>query len=97
MFNLGDRVKHLDTGNIGIVVGFGKRIVDRKCLEIAKVKLVQGTTLNKGTTVRDLYSKWLLCPEDYRVLVPNPLGKHLKLQPVKRYDLAQSAMSYCMN
>ena len=90
MFNLGDRVKHLDTGNIGIVVGSGKRIVDRKCLTTVKVKIVSPNLSNK-LTIKDLDSKWFLFPEDYRTLYPNPLSRHLVVKPIKRYDFSKSA------
>ena len=90
ILNLGDRVKHLDTGEIGIVVGYGKRIVNNKCLATVKVKLVNSTARKKAT-IKDLDSKWFPCPEDYRTLHPNPLAKDLIVKPVKRFDLVGSA------
>ena len=97
MFNLGDkpngmasqRVKHLDTGKIGIVIGFGKRVVDRKCLATVKVKLVDSTAKKKAT-IKDLDSKWFPCPEDYRISHSNPLAKHLSVKPAKRFALSRS-------
>ena len=90
MLNLGDRVKHLDTGEIGIVIGYGKSIINNKCLATAKVKLVN-STVRKKTTVKDIDSKWFSCPEDYRISYPNPLARHLIVKPAKRFDLARSA------
>lgn len=89
MLNLGDRVKHLDTGEIGIVIGYGKRIVNRKCLATSKVKLINSETRKKAT-IKDIDSKWFLCPEDYRISYDNP-ARHLIIKPVKRFDLAKSA------
>ncbi len=90
MFNLGERVQHLDTGNIGIVVGYGKRIVDRQCLPTVKVKIISPDLSNK-ITIKDLDSKWLSTPEDYRFLYPNAVSRHLVIKPAKRYDLPRSA------
>ena len=90
MFNLGDRVKHLDTGKIGIVVGYGKRIEKNKCLATSKVKLVN-STVRKKATIKDLDSKWLPCPEDYRTSHSNPLAKQLIVKPAKRLSLSRSA------
>lgn len=90
MFNLGDRVKHLDTGNIGIVVGYGKRIINNKCLATVKVKLLNSTS-SKKRTINYLNSKWFPCPEDYRILHPNSLSKNLVVKPIKRCDLAKLA------
>lgn len=90
MYNLGDRVQHLNTGNTGIVIGYSKRIVDRQCLPTIKVRIISPCSQQK-TTVKDLNSRWFFCPEDYRTINPNPLAKHLIIKPVKRYDLAKSA------
>lgn len=90
MFNLGDRVKHLDTGEIGIVIGFGKRIVDRKCLAIVKVKLVDSTAKKKAI-IKDLDSKWFFCSKDYKTPHSNPLAKQLIVKPAKRFALSRSA------
>ena len=90
MFNLGERVKHLDTGNIGIVIGYGQRIVNNQCLETVKVRLLNSTTSQK-ITIKDLNCRWFPCPEDYRTLYPNPTSRHLLVKPIKRYDLAKSA------
>ena len=85
MFNLGDRVKHLDTDEIGIVIGYGKRIVNNKCLATSRVKLVDSTTRKKAT-IKDLDDRWFPCPEDYRTSHFNPLVK-----PAKRFVLSRSA------
>ena len=90
MFNLGDRVKHLDTGEIGIVIGYGKRIVNHKCLATLKVKLVDSTAKNKAT-IKDLDSKWFPCREDYKTPHSYPLAKHLIVKPAKRFTLSKSA------
>ena len=90
MFNLGERVKHLDTGSVGIVIGYGKRIVDKKCLEIAKVRLIDSTS-NRGITVKDAYAKWLPYPEDYRISAPYLNAIHSNAKLIKRYDFARSA------
>ena len=93
MFNLGDRVKHIDTGNIGIVVGYGKRIVNNKCLAILKVKLVDSTARKKAT-IKDLDSKWFPCPENYKTSHSNTPTKHLIVKPAKRFTLSRSAQDY---
>ncbi|MEM8830041.1 MAG: hypothetical protein AAGE96_11890 [Cyanobacteria bacterium P01_G01_bin.19] len=93
MFSLGDkpsgmasqRVKHIETDNIGIVIGFGKRIVNNKCLSAVKVKTISSES-NKKITVKDLQTQWLPCSEDYKVIHPNLNGKKLILAPIKRYD-----------
>ena len=90
MFNLGDRVKHLDTGEIGIVVGYGKRIVNNKCLAILKVELINSTARTKAT-IKDLDSKWFPCPKDYKTPHSNPLAKQLIVKPAKRFALSKSA------
>ena len=63
MFKIGDRVKQQDTGNIGIVVGYGHRIVNNKCLTTIRVKLERSTSI-KETMVIEPHSKWLLCQAD---------------------------------
>ena len=90
MFNLGDRVKHLNTSEIGIVVGYGKRIINNKCLATLKVKLVDSSNRKKAT-IKDLDSKWFPCSEDYRTSHFNPLAKHLIIKPAKRFTLSRSA------
>lgn len=90
MFNLGDRVKHLDTSEIGIVIGFGKRIVDRKCLATIKVKLVNSTAKKKAI-IKDLDSKWFFCPKDYKTLHSNSIAKQLIAKPAKRFTLSKLA------
>ncbi|MEM7591778.1 MAG: hypothetical protein AAF383_09725 [Cyanobacteria bacterium P01_A01_bin.83] len=83
MLNLGDkpdgiasqRVKHQETGNIGIVVGFGKRIINNKCLPTTKVKIVDSESERK-TIVRDLDTKWMLFPQDFKAIYPEPLNKY---------------------
>ena len=90
MFNLGDRVKHSDTGEIGIVIGHGKRIVNNQCLATVKVKLVNSTARKKAT-IKDLDSQWFSCPLDYRTSHFNPLAKHLIIKPAKRFALYKSA------
>ena len=90
MFNLGDRVKHIDTGNIGIVVGYGKRIVNNKCSTTVKVKLLNSTT-SKKATIKDLDSKWFPCPKDYKTPHSNPLAKQLIVKPAKRFALSKLA------
>ena len=80
MLNLGDRVKHQNTGNIGIVVGFGKRIVNNKCLPTTKVKLI-GSESQPKVTIKDLDINWLPWPEDFRVIHPDPLNKYRIFRP----------------
>ena len=85
MFSLGDRVKHIETDNIGIVIGFGKRIVNNKCLSAVKVKITSPES-SKKITVNDLQTQWLPCSEHYKAIHPNLNSKKLILAPVKRYD-----------
>ena len=81
MLNLGDRVKHQDTGNVGIVVGFGKRIVNHECLPTTKVKLISPESNKPIVTIKDLDINWLPCPEDFRVIYPDPLNKYRTFRP----------------
>ncbi|MEM8830037.1 MAG: hypothetical protein AAGE96_11870 [Cyanobacteria bacterium P01_G01_bin.19] len=81
MLNLGDCVKHQATGNIGIVVGFGKRIVNNKCLPTTKVKIISPKS-NRKTTVKDLDTQWLPCPQDFRVIHPTNSSKKRVFRPV---------------
>ena len=90
MFHLGDRVKHLDTDSIGIVIGFGKRIVNNKCLPTVKVKIISPES-SKKNTIKDIQTQWLPCSEDYRVIYPNLNSRKLILAPIKRYDRPQIA------
>ena len=90
MLNLGDRVKHQVTGNIGIVVGLGKRIVNNKCLPTAKVKIVSPQS-NRKTTVKDLNTKWRPCPQDLRTIYPNPLHKNVVLKPAAKQIFLKTA------
>lgn len=80
MLNLGDRVKHQETGKTGIVVGFGKRIVNNKCLPTAKVETTDPKS-NKKAIVKDLDTKWLPCPKDFKVMHPDPLNKYRIFKP----------------
>ena len=90
MLNLGARVKHQETGNIGIVIGFGKRIVNNKCLSTAKVKIISPKSSNKNT-VNDLDAKWLPCPQDFRVIYPNSPNKNRLFRPVVKQVRAKTA------
>ena len=51
MFKIGDRVKQQDTGNIGIVVGYGHRIVNNKCLTTIRVKLERSTSIKETMVI----------------------------------------------
>lgn len=90
MLNLGDRVKHQETGNVGIVVGFGKRVVNNKCLSTAKVKIIDSKSHRKNT-VNDLDTKWLPCPQDFRTVSPNSPSKNRILKPVVKQIRAKTA------
>lgn len=89
MLNLGNRVKHLDTGEIGIVIGYGKRIINNKCSTTLKVRLIDRTARKKAT-IKDIDSKWFPYPEDYRIS-SHSLDRHLIIKPARRFDLARSA------
>ena len=82
------RVKHLETNSI--VIGFGKRIVNNKCLPTVKVKIISSEPVKK-TTFKDLQTQWLPCPEDHRVIYPNLESRKLILAPIKRYDRPKTA------
>lgn len=90
MFNLRDRVKHQETGDIGTVVGFGRRIVNNKCLRTIKVKIIS-PTLSEKRIVEGIDYKWLPCPkEDNKLPARDSLAHHSIKKPVKKYNLAES-------
>ncbi|MEM8675935.1 MAG: hypothetical protein AAGF83_18990 [Cyanobacteria bacterium P01_G01_bin.67] len=93
MFNLGSRVKHKNTDDVGIVTGYGYRIVKNKCLKTLKVKIISPNQ-NRKKTLKDLDCQWLSCAEDYRLINPNPLARHLIAKPLKiSNNYAQYAQS----
>lgn len=84
MFNLGDRIKHIETGSIGIVIGFGKRIVKNKCLPTVKVKITSPQP-SKKTTLKDLQTQWTPCSENHRAINPKLESRKL-IAPIARYN-----------
>jgi hypothetical protein len=62
MFNLSDRVQHKLTGDVGVVVGYGHRIVDHQYITTVKVRLTRANSIK--LMVEDLFSKWRFCQED---------------------------------
>lgn len=92
MFKIGDRVKQQDTGNIGIVVGYGHRIVNNKCLTTIKVKLERSTSI-KETMVIEPHSKWLLCQADSKTIHSASPARHSIEKPVKKYILPKQPKS----
>ncbi|GAB4533978.1 MAG: hypothetical protein Tsb0014_19870 [Pleurocapsa sp.] len=62
MFNLSDRVQHKLTGDVGVVVGYGHRIVDRNYVITLKVRLIRANSIK--LMVEDLFSKWRFFQED---------------------------------
>ena len=89
VLNIGNRVKHKDTGNIGMVVDYGHRIVNNKCMDTVKVKLINSTS-NKKSVVQDLDSQWLLCPKNERVASSNLRDRPI-VKPIKKLHLVLSA------
>ena len=83
MFNLGDRVRHLDTGKIGLVVGFGRCIIQNKCLAIIKVKLLNSSS-SQQLIVKDPDFKWISLPENNRVFQSSSISRSLLLKPIKK-------------
>ncbi len=61
MFYLSDRVQHVKTGDIGIVVGYGFRLVNNDYLATVKVYITRST--NTTGMVEDVFGKWLFCPK----------------------------------
>ena len=59
MFNLSDRVQHKQTGDVGIVVGYGYRLVDNNYWTTVKVKIISSNSTK--TILEDLFSEWLFC------------------------------------
>ncbi len=69
MFDLSDkpngiasqRVQHKQTGDIGIVVGYGNRQVNGNYLTTIKVQITRSTTTKE--ILESLVNEWLLCQE----------------------------------
>lgn len=59
ILNIGDRVQHKQTGNVGIVVGYGYCCVDYIYWKTVKVKLIQSNSTK--AIIEDLFSEWLFC------------------------------------
>jgi hypothetical protein len=57
MFNIGDRVQHKATGQIGTVIGYGHQIVNDFYLTTIIVRLLNPTETE--SIVEDLYTDWL--------------------------------------
>lgn len=89
VLTLGNRVKHKDTGDIGTVVDYGHRIVNNKCIDTVKVRLINSTS-KKKSVVQDLDSQWLLCPKNDRVASLNS-GDRPIVKPIKKRQLVLSA------
>lgn len=87
MFNIGDRVQHQDTGSIGIVAGYGHRIVNNKCLTTIKVKLERSKSI-KETVVIEPDSKWLLARAERKTRRFNSPAIRSIEKPVKKYVLS---------
>ena len=75
MFDLGDRVQHKQTGDVGIVVGYGHRIVDNNYWTTIKVKLIPSTSIQG--IVEDLFSEWLFCHKQNDNLTLSQLNRSL--------------------
>ena len=90
VLTLGDRVQHKDTGNIGTVVDCGHRIVNNKCMDTVKVKLINSTS-KKKSVLQDLDSQWLLCPKNDWVVSSNSCDRHPIVKPIKKRHLVPSA------
>lgn len=59
ILNLNDRVQHKQTGDVGIVVGYGYCLVDNNYWMTIKVKLISSNSTK--AILEDLSSQWLLC------------------------------------
>ena len=73
MFNISDRVQHKQTGDVGMVVGYGYRMVNNNYWTTIKVKSTDPTSL-KGI-IEDLFNEWLLCQEDDNILTLSKLSR----------------------
>ena len=66
MFNLSDRVRHKLTGDIGLVVGYGHKMVKNNYLTTIKVLITRSSL--KDTSIRlileDLWEQWEICQGD---------------------------------
>lgn len=88
VLNIGNRVKHKDTGDIGKVVDYGHRIVNNKCMDTVKVKLINSS--NEKSVVQDLDSQWLLCPKNDKVASLDSCDRPI-VKPIKKRRLVLSA------
>lgn len=59
MFNIGDRVIHKTTKNIGQVFGYGHRVIDGIYLPTLLVRVIEGTKLYPKGFIEDLSSEWM--------------------------------------
>ncbi|AFZ35613.1 hypothetical protein Sta7437_2061 [Stanieria cyanosphaera PCC 7437] len=57
MFNIGDRVRHKATGEVGTVIGYGHQFVNDFYLTTIIVRLLNSTVTE--SVVEDLYTEWL--------------------------------------
>ena len=57
MFKLSDRVCHKQTGNVGIVIGYGHRMVNNVYLTTLKVQITNSTS--RKEIIEALASDWL--------------------------------------
>lgn len=63
MLNIGDRVKHIETGNIGRIVGYGyQKINDSYYLTTIKVELFVYSSLK--IIAEDVFESWQIWQSD---------------------------------
>lgn len=59
MFNIGDRVIHKTTKNIGQIFGYGHRVIDDVYLPTLLVRVNEGTKIYPKSCLEDLTSEWM--------------------------------------
>jgi hypothetical protein len=59
MFNIGDRVIHKTTKNIGQIFGYGHRVIDGIYLPTLLVRVKEGTKIYPKGCLEDLSSEWM--------------------------------------
>jgi hypothetical protein len=62
MFNIGDRVQHKKTGEVGIVIGYGHQFINDFYFTTITVKLLNPTVTE--SIVEDLYTQWCAWQND---------------------------------
>lgn len=64
MFNIGDRVIHKTTGQVGKVFGYGHQMVDGAYLPTITVRILEETNIHHSSFIEDLSCEWVQVDRD---------------------------------